>query len=96
MSHNKQLFTNLITLKNPIDITLGNGKILSAVARGRVTLDLAESQHILEGVLFVPTLAYNLYSISKAAESGSVAEFSGDQSYTCSSYPTVLHRIHIQ
>ena len=81
MSHNKLLFHNLKQLNNPIDITLGNGKILSATARGRVILDLAEKQHILEEVLFVPELAYNLYSISKAAESGSTAEFSGEKCF---------------
>lgn len=79
MSNSRQVFATLQGLTKEICVTLGDGKELRAVGRGTVCLDMTVpagiNQCTLHDVLLVPDLAYNLFSVYKAAEAGNMTEF---------------------
>ena len=72
MCSNKELFSELCPVAKKTDVTLGDGRQLEATGRGNVslTMNLPNGAHKcrLLDVLYVPSLAYNLLSVSKAAE----------------------------
>ena len=89
MCHDKQSFTNLYQLENPIDVVLGDGRALTAVGRGEVVLDMVlpngESKLCtLCDVLYVPQLSHNLISVTKATQTGKVVKFTKSACYLLS------------
>ena len=86
MCHDRQSFTNLYQLENPIDVVLGDGRALTAVGRGEVVLDVVlpngESKLCtLCDVLYVPKLSHNLISVTKATQKGKVVKFTKSACY---------------
>ena len=86
MCHDTQSFTNLDQLENPIDVVLGDGRVLTAVGRGEVVLDMVlpngESRLCtLCDVLYVPQLSHNLISVAKATQTGKVVKFTKSACY---------------
>lgn len=70
MCHDRQSFTNLYKLEDPINVALGDGRTLTAIGR-EVVLDMVlpsgESKSCtLCDVLYVPKLSHNLVSVAKA------------------------------
>ena len=81
MCSNK-MFVDLKPLKEPMEVTLGDGHALQAVGRGVVSLMMklpsgVTRKCIVQDVLYVPALSYNLLSVSQTAERGKVTEFNG-------------------
>ena len=77
----KALLEDFVELSEPVDVMLGDGKILNAVGSGVVTVhtNLAHGKQQeckLHNVLFVPNLSYNLLSVLKVAEAGKSVTFS--------------------
>ena len=77
-----KLFDELHSLKQPLEVMLGDGYALEATGRGTVVLELTKvggkaSRCKLHEVLphEVPDLLYNLLSVSKAATAGKVVKF---------------------
>ena len=73
-------FTEYVTLKQPQEISLGDGHIVKATGKGTVLLKIAIGQNQiqrceLKGVLFVPELSYNLLSVSKITKAGKIMKF---------------------
>ena len=65
----KALLEDFVELSEPVDVVLGDGKILNAVGSGVVTVhtNLANGKQQeckLHKVLFVPNFSYNLLSVS--------------------------------
>jgi len=80
MCNNDKLFANIRSLQQPLEIMLGDGHALEATGQGVVALEMKlpdgkTRRCKLHDVLFVPKLSYNLLSVSKAAETGKMAEF---------------------
>ena len=83
MCCSEKLFSELHPLDKPTDVSLGDGHTLQASGEGIVPLrmnlpDGSSCKCRLLNVLFVPSLTYNLLSVSKAAERGKVAKFDRD------------------
>ena len=75
MCNDRGLFIQLCNLKEPVDVTLGGGHCLVAWGRGDIKLKMNLSNEKiqnckLQDVLYVPGLAYNLFSVYKAAVAG--------------------------
>ena len=71
----KELFGDLQPLSKPQRITLGDDHTLEAISTGATEVNLKlpggkSKVGILSDVLYVPTLAYNLLSVTKATEAG--------------------------
>ena len=86
MCHDKKSFTALYQIKEPIDVVLGDGHSLTATGRGKVVLEVTlpngESKSCtLHDVLYVPKLAYNLISVTKASQTGKVVKFTKSAYY---------------
>ena len=69
MCNNKALLEDFVELSEPVDVMLGDGKILNAIGSGVVTVhtNLANGKQQeckLHNVLFVPNVSYNLLSVS--------------------------------
>ena len=80
MCNSKAMFSEVHPLRNPINVTLGDGRNLKATGRGKVTLTLKVShdktkQCTLHDVLLVPDLAYNLLSVTAASKRGKNTTF---------------------
>ena len=80
MCNSRQLFGKFQALNQQLEVTLGDGHSLKALGRGTVKNmpDAKEQQCILRDVLWVPELAFNLFSVSKATEAGKNTEFTKD------------------
>ena len=81
MCNDDKLFVKLRSLKQPLEVTLGDGCAVEVTGQGTVVLEMAStsgkmSRCKLHEVLYVPDLSYNLLSVSKAVEAGKVVEFS--------------------
>lgn len=74
MANNKAWFSELTEMKNPRHVTVGDGRKLKVAAIGTVRLEayVGEKWCIIniKGVLYVPGLATNLFSVGAAAERG--------------------------
>lgn len=72
--YDHSLITELENLKKPLDIILGDGRMLNATGCGSVTLMLESGclkrKCKFHDVLYVPELTYNLLSVSKAVDKG--------------------------
>ena len=80
MCNNRKMFANFRSFTRPQDVTLGNGHVLEGTGEGIVQVKLKlpngkTRRCNLRNVLFVPKLAYNLLSVSKAAEAGRTTQF---------------------
>lgn len=95
MCHNKELFIKLETLKQPLEVILGDGRARSATAKGNVVLNMLlpngkTTRCELQEVLYVPKLSLNLLSISKATQKGKVAKFTKTACYVLDRQHTLL------
>lgn len=80
MTHDRTLMRNIVELSKPVEVQLGDGKVLNATARGTVILytvlsDEKEKRCYLQDVLFVPKLSYSLLSVPKATGAGLKVSF---------------------
>ena len=80
MCGSKTPFVELCNLNQPMEVTLGDGNVLNVARQGVVSLKMKLSDGSVRrckllDVLYVPGLAYNLLSVSKAAESGNMTNF---------------------
>ncbi len=82
MCNRKSQFSELQDIK-PIDIVLGDGHALKATGIGTVPLTVripgGTQNCSLKEVLYVPGLAYSLFSISKLTAAGRTAVFDGQK-----------------
>ena len=81
MCKDKELFTELHSLKKSTEVLLGDGHVLTAPVGGTALLDFClpngKTQWCkLHNVLYVPSLSYKLLSVSKVAQSEKVTKFS--------------------
>ena len=86
MCHDQKSFSALYQIREPIDVVLGDGHSLTAIARGKVVLEMVlpngePKSCTLHDVLYVPKLAYNLISVTKASQTGKVVKFTKSASY---------------
>ena len=75
-----EMFVDYEDLQRPEKVTLGDGRDLKAVGRGKVSLVLrlpgGETKlRKLYDTLYVPGLSFNLVSVSKVSEAGRVVRF---------------------
>ena len=82
MCSDRSFFTTFQSLKQPQEVTLGDGHELKGTGQGTVALkvnlpDKTTKLCELRNVLYVPQLSCNLVSVSKAAKAGKTAEFDG-------------------
>ena len=79
MCNTKSNFSEINYFEKPMNVQVGDGNCLYAVASGKIKLVMKlsseETECTLEKVLFVPKLCYNLISISKITENGARAKF---------------------
>ena len=80
MCNDEKLFESFEHLHKPQEVTLGDGNALEATGQGNVSLEMRLSagktkRCVLRNVLYVPKLAYNLLSVTKASEAGKVVKF---------------------
>ena len=80
MCSTRELFADYRRLLKPEKVSLGDGRVLEATSRGTVRLLMRlpggkVKRCMLQDVLHVPDLSYNLVSVSKASEMGKVTEF---------------------
>ena len=80
MSNDRSLFAEMRELPSSEKVTLGDGHDLEATGEGTVNLEMLlpdgnSRSCALQKVLFVPKLAYNLVSVSRATQSGKTVKF---------------------
>ena len=80
MCNDQTMFTELRQLGSDDKVMLGDGSTLQATEEGTVDVDMVLSDGTRRGcalkkVLYVPGLAYNLVSVSKAADAGKTVHF---------------------
>ena len=75
MCNDTSLFTELRTLETSRQVILGDGSSLEATGEGTVHESGRRWRCRLNKVLYLPKLAYNLLSISRAAEAGNTIQF---------------------
>ena len=80
MCNDQTAFSKMEELVSSDKATLGDGSSLKVMGEGTVNTEMilpdgSSSECALQKVLYVPDLAYNLVSISKATESGKVVQF---------------------
>jgi len=101
MCSNKKAFTTLYQLKEPIKVTVGDGRALTAVGRGDVVLDVelpnSESKSCtMHDVLYVPELSYNLMSVAKVSQKGKIVKFTSNACYILGQcLLTLICHIHV-
>ena len=82
MCSDKNKFSALVKLNNPIKVQVGDGRQLTARAIGRVTIEVNLSNNSdqvnLTNVLYVPELAYNLISVPQLSKNGNKTVFAGN------------------
>ena len=86
MCRDRNLFTDLHHLQNPLEVALGDGRTLTASGKGKVKLHMElpngkTKTCMLSDVLYVPKLSNNLLSVAKAAQKGKVTKFTNDACY---------------
>lgn len=74
MSPNKSWFTEFESLTEPTQIKVGNGDTIWATGKGVIDVKVFNgstwSRKHLSGVLYVPDLKYNLFSVTAALDKG--------------------------
>ena len=74
MCNDASLFVELYNWEKPEEVTLGDGHVVKANGRGvvKIEIECQRSQKVkncvLQDVLNVPSLSYNLVSVSKATK----------------------------
>ena len=81
MCNDEKLFVELHSLKQPMEVMLGDGHIIKAVGHGDIMLQMntepGKSKLCkVRDVMYVPKISYNLLSVSKASEFGNTTKFS--------------------
>lgn len=81
MCNERSLFTDYQPLQKPLKVVLGDGRSLQAVGQGNVVLKMnlpnnKTNNCTLLGVLLVPELAFNLFSVTSASKKGKQTTFS--------------------
>lgn len=81
MSNDKRIFSQLEDLDPVETVNLGDGRDLEVQSVGIVQLEMllpdgSMRSCSLQKVLYVPKLAYNLVSVSRATEAGKIVIFS--------------------
>ena len=77
--NNENSFVSLNSLDESQDVIIGDGRALKAIGLGVVRLSKGEVRTCnLHVVLFVPELAYNLLSVSRATTAGKVKFYEDD------------------
>lgn len=80
MCNDQNMFTEMKELGSQEKVTLGDGSLLQVVGEGTIDMEMLLSNGsnrgcTLKKVLYVPKLAYNLVSVSRAAEAGKTVHF---------------------
>ena len=78
MCKEAKLFDSIHRFRRQVEVKVGDGRSLWAVGRGSVGIlvnNMGKKRCILREVLYVPKLAFNLFSVTKAAEAGKSTEF---------------------
>ena len=80
MCNDRRMFTELRQLGSDEKVTLGDGSTLEVAGEGTVDVDMVLTDGTKRGcmlrkVLYVPELAYNLVSVSKATDAGKTVHF---------------------
>lgn len=80
MTHERSLFNEIKKFKEPKEITVGDGFKIKAIGEGDIDLDVklpgGKVNHCrMSGVLYAPSLSYNLLSVSRITEAGKKIEF---------------------
>jgi len=80
MCNDRRMFTEFKQLGSSEKVTLGDGRSLDVAGEGTVDMDMLLNDGIRRGcslmnVLYVPSLAYNLVSVSRAAVAGKIVDF---------------------
>ena len=81
MCCNLDLVSDFAKLEKEVDVSLGDGYDVKGTGTGKVKFSVkvpGGSQKCCLDVLYVPDLAYNLFSISRATRGGKVAIFEDD------------------
>ena len=84
MCNDTSLFVELYNWEKPKEVTFGDGHVVKANGRGivKIEIECQRSQKVkncvLQDVLYVPSLSYNLVSVSKATKSGKTVTFDED------------------
>ena len=91
----ERMFDRITYLDRPQKVTLGDGSALNIKGRGDVTLRIAlpngkRARCLLKNVLLVPSLAYNLLSVTKAVEAGMEVQFRGNHCYITDEHKGVI------
>ena len=81
MCNNVTQFHKLRPLETPMEVTLGDGRSLKAIAEGTVRMETLlpdgnTHKCKFDDVLFIPELSYSLLSVSKTSEIGNTVKFS--------------------
>ena len=81
MCNDASLFVKLDNLEKCQEITLGDGHVVKAIGRGDVKTEIRspngnrDKSCVLHNALYVPSLSYNLVSVSKATMFGKTVKF---------------------
>ena len=80
MTFNRQLFINYRTFEVPESVRLGDGRTVEAYGSGRVniTIETCHDKQLntgMDGVLYVPKLTCNLFSVRAATQKGLIVQF---------------------
>ena len=81
MSNDVNSFVKLIDLKVPLEMKVGDGRIIKATGIGNVVLNVSSNNNCaltLKNALFVPKLKYNLVSIGQLSKEGYSVNFIDD------------------
>ena len=80
MCNDKFLFSNFVNLSISVKVEVGDGRPLTAVGEGSISLKVNLPNNKVENctrekVLYVPDLAHNLISISQVTLGGKITKF---------------------
>ena len=86
MCHDRKSFTTLYQLQEAINVMLGDRRMLTAVGKGKVALNMilpngGSKLCTVHDVLYVPKLSYNLISVAKASQKGKIVKFTKSACY---------------
>ncbi|KAF2889846.1 hypothetical protein ILUMI_16327 [Ignelater luminosus] len=74
LSHQKEWFENYYEFDKPTEIKIGNGSVINAHGKGKISLIAFDGQDYilteLNDVLYVPDIKFNLFSIGAALDKG--------------------------
>jgi DNA-directed RNA polymerase subunit N (RpoN/RPB10) len=94
MCNSRNYFDDISDLQNPVEIKVGDGRIIKASSIGtvmlKVNLSFDNINMKLINVLFVPKLAYNLVSVSQLSKEGKRINFCNKMCEILSSSDEIL------